>query len=158
MEQHATRRRVYVACRPIFSGHDSRVRRARKVKELVNNSKKSLEPLLRDFGEQTLINILRDLLEDRIFESELRAKVVFPELFRPSPLRDVQRQAVEVKAARSVAKALDEIATQDGQVPGERDAGGDRPKDGIGPEKLLVKNDRAEPVAGTCGFRSPVVT
>src|SRR5438105_1726251 len=101
----ANKRRVYVLCRPIFSGINAQVRKLKKVKELVNNSRNSLQPLLRDIGEAKLVRILRYLLEGRIFESELRAKVEFPDLFRPSPFRDVQRQATEIDAARSTAVA-----------------------------------------------------
>jgi len=46
----ANRRRVYVLCRPIFSGKNAQVRKQKKVKEMVENNKKSLRPLLKDLG------------------------------------------------------------------------------------------------------------
>ena len=111
-------RRVYLLCRPIFSGNNAHIRRHKKIKELLNKSKEPLRPLLEDIGEERLIEIVRSLLECRIFASELRAKVEFPDLFRPSPSRDAQRQASEIDAARSTAEALDEIASRNG---GEED-------------------------------------
>lgn len=100
------KRRVYVLCRPIFSGENARVRKRKKVKEMVNSSRISL---LEELGEAKLVEALRSLLENRIFESELRAKNEFPDLFRPSPSRHAQRQASEVNAAKSTAEALDEV-------------------------------------------------
>lgn len=49
------------------------------------------------------------LLDNRIFESELRAKEKFPDLFLPSPVRDIQRAESEYHAVQSVAEALGEI-------------------------------------------------
>lgn len=115
MVSNAEKRRVFVLCRPIFSGENARVRKLKKVKEMVNSSRKSLSPLLNELGEAKLVEALRSLLENRIFESELRAKAEFPDLFRPSPSRHAQRQASEVNAAQSTAEALDEIARQDSE-------------------------------------------
>ena len=74
----------------------------------------SLRPLIKDFGDNKVIDIARILLEGRIFESELRAKIEFPELFLSSPARDVQRAASENDAQRSTAEALEEIASLEG--------------------------------------------
>jgi len=41
----------------------------------------------------------------------LQAKITFPELFRSSPARDVQRSASEVDAARSEAEALEVLSS-----------------------------------------------
>jgi hypothetical protein len=125
------------------------VRKLKKVKELVNNSRKSLKPLLRDDGETRLVETLRHLLESRIFESELRAKVEFPDLFRPSPFRDAQRQVSEIDAARSTAEALDEIVSQDGEELGVEDIENNEPEEAEEQEELMVEDDTAEPLAGT---------
>ncbi|KAL2015269.1 hypothetical protein VTK56DRAFT_5925 [Thermocarpiscus australiensis] len=71
-----------------------------------------LLPLLQDVGEGEVVNILRQLLNKRIFESELPAKVEFPDLFRSSIVRSAQRRASEIDASRSNAQLLDEIASQ----------------------------------------------
>ena len=107
----AKRRRVYVHCRPIFSGDNALVRKPKSIKTLVDSNRASLQPLLNDKTEQQVMDILRHLLERRIFESEICAKVEFPDLFRPPSLRDTQRQAFEEDAARSTEEVWDSIAS-----------------------------------------------
>ncbi len=107
----AKRRRVYVHCRPIFSGDNALVRTTKRIKALVDGNRASLKPLLNDMTEQQVMDILRHLLDRRIFESEARAKVEFPDLFRPPSVRDTQRQAFEDDAARSTEEAWDSIAS-----------------------------------------------
>jgi hypothetical protein len=58
-----------------------------------------------------MINIIKVLLEQRIFESELKAKIAFPKLFRLSPIRNIQRTASENNTARSEVEALKKIAS-----------------------------------------------
>ncbi len=86
------------------------MRKKKKIKKLVDRNKASLQPLLEDISQNQLIKILRSLLERRIFEAEVHAKVEFPDLSNPSSLRDVQRQAFENDAARSTEEVLDSIA------------------------------------------------
>lgn len=112
MSDAADLRRVYVVCRPIFSGDNAYIRSEKKVKKWILRNQNWLCPLLQELGEARVIQISRKLLESRAFESELRAKAQFPDLFRTSPLRDVRRQAFEDDAARSTAEILDEIAHQ----------------------------------------------
>jgi len=81
----------------------------------VNSHQSSFKPLIKDFGVPKIVDILRILLEARIFESELQAKVEFPELFRSSPVREVQRTASENDAARSESQALEEIESLEGR-------------------------------------------
>ena len=114
------KRRVYLACRAIFTGNNAQLRRRKKIRELLEKRKCSLAPLIRDFGITKITEILRILLESQIFQSDLKAKVEFPELFHSSPDRDIQRAESEQNAARSVAEALEEIASV-GDPKGELD-------------------------------------
>jgi hypothetical protein len=109
MMQYATaeRRRVFLAYRALFAGERAMLRKSKKVREVVEKHKSSFQPLIREFGNDKIIGILKELLAGRIFQSELRAKVEFPELFRSSPARDVQRTTSENDAARSEAEALE---------------------------------------------------
>lgn len=107
------RRRVYLACKAIFTGNNAQLRKQKKIRELVERRRTSLGPLIGDFGIQGVVDILRGLLDDRIFQSELNAKVEFPELFLSSPERDIQRAESENHAAQSAAEALEEIASLD---------------------------------------------
>lgn len=146
--EDSPRRRVYVLCRPIFSGTNAQVRKLKKVKELVSKSRKSLQPLLREIGEARLIEILRDLLENRIFESELRAKVEFPVLFHPLPFRVTQRQASEIDASRSTAEVLDEIASQDNNGSDVEDIEGESSVEAVRAEEP-VERGGPEALTGT---------
>jgi hypothetical protein len=108
------KRRVYLVCRPIFTGNNAQLRAQKRIRKLVNLHKKLLAPLISDFGEIKVVNIARTLLEKEIFQSDLKAKIEFPELFRLSPERKLQRAESENNAARSVAEALEEIASAAG--------------------------------------------
>ncbi|KZL68385.1 ubiquinol-cytochrome-c reductase cytochrome c1, partial [Colletotrichum incanum] len=103
------RQQVYRMCRALFSGDSAQLRQRKRVRKVLVNNKESLQPLFQGMGEEKLVRIVQFLLENRVFESELRATVMFPELFRTSPQRDAQREASEANAARSAANALVDI-------------------------------------------------
>ncbi|KAN0068548.1 hypothetical protein V8E54_013272 [Elaphomyces granulatus] len=105
----ADKRRVYLACRPIFTGNNALLRKQKKIRELLDKHKSPLHPLVRDFDINKIVEILKILLEKEIFQSEVKAKIEFPELFQSSPERSVQRTASENDAARSMAEALEDI-------------------------------------------------
>lgn len=153
MVSNTEKRRVYVLCRPIFSGKNALVRKRKKVKEMVNSSRTSLHPLLNELGEAKLVEALRSLLESRIFESELRARTEFPDLFRPSPSRHAQRQASEINAARSTAEALDEAARQDSEELHIKDIGDKKSEDAVESEGLRAAVDGECSPAG----KSPIL-
>jgi hypothetical protein len=101
------KRRVFLAYRTVFTGPNAHIRKSKKVREVIQQHRKSFEPLIKDFGFNKVVDIVKALLDQRVFESELKAKIAFPELFRSSPARDVQRNASENDAARSAAEALE---------------------------------------------------
>lgn len=107
------KRRVYLACRPIFAGSNALLRKTKKVRELVTKHRTRLHQLIQDFTLDKVVDILKALLEEQIFQSDVKAKIEFPELFHSSPARDVQRAASEDDAARSAADALEEVASQE---------------------------------------------
>jgi hypothetical protein len=105
------RRRVFLAYRTIFNGANAHLRKTKKVREVVQSHSKSFEPLIRDLDFEKIVDVVKSLLDQTIFESELQVKIAFPELFRSSPARDIQRSASEVGAARSEAKALEVLSS-----------------------------------------------
>ncbi|KAL1962115.1 hypothetical protein VTN77DRAFT_582 [Rasamsonia byssochlamydoides] len=105
----AERRLVYLACRAIFAGSNAQIRKPKKIRELVDKHEQALRPQIRDFKPDKVVDILKGLLEKRIFQSDVKAKSEFPELFVSSPARDAQRAASENDAARSTAETLEEI-------------------------------------------------
>lgn len=110
---------MFLAYRAVFAGNNVHIRKHKKILDNVLAHKSSFGPLIKDFGTDKIVEILRNLLERRIFESELQAKVEFPELFQTSPARDVQRFKSENDAARSEAEALEEM-----QISEEKGDGG----------------------------------
>ncbi|OHE97565.1 hypothetical protein CORC01_07180 [Colletotrichum orchidophilum] len=106
--------RVYCACRAIFSGTDAQLRKKKKVREVLIKNRGSLTLLFASFGEEKTILMSQFLLENRAFESDLRAKVLFPSLFESTPQRDAEREASEADAVRSVANALNEMSQSEG--------------------------------------------
>lgn len=118
----ADNRRVYLACRAIFAGNNALLRKQKKILEVLRqHANVSLKPLIKDFGEEKVLEILKSLLEAQIFQSELKAKIEFPELFVTSLVRDVQRAASEIDATRSADEALDEILSMDDRDDLDRD-------------------------------------
>ncbi|MBW0549533.1 hypothetical protein O181_089248 [Austropuccinia psidii MF-1] len=111
MSDLACQRRVYVACRFIFTADKAKFRKAKTVKNLVFKYP-SLRPLRRDLGEDRLVSILQRLLADEVFESEKRARARFPDLFLSSTVRDAQRQVCETVASHSTAVALDKLVSE----------------------------------------------
>lgn len=111
-------RRVFLAYRTVFTGPQAQIRKSKKVREVIEQHRTSFEPLITDFGFDKVADIVKTLLDQRIFQSELKAKIAFPELFKTSPERDVQRNASENDAARSVAEALEELtsASEQGEL------------------------------------------
>lgn len=135
----AEKRRVYLACRAIFAGNNAQLRRPKKIRELVDAHESSLFSLIRDCGPNAVVDILKNLLELGIFQSQVKAKIEFPELFQSSPARDVQRATSENDAARSEAAALEEITSSEGI---------DNEADGDGVELVKELSNIAEVAAG----------
>ncbi|OBT76527.1 hypothetical protein VF21_05437 [Pseudogymnoascus sp. 05NY08] len=107
----AEKRRVFLAYRSLFSGENANLRQAKKIRKLVKKHSSSFEALIKDFGPCKTVDILKALLEVRVFESDIQAKIAFPELFQTTPSRSVQRAAFENEAARSEAEALEELVS-----------------------------------------------
>jgi hypothetical protein len=125
-------RRVFLAYRTVFTGPHAQIRRSKKVREVIEQHGGSFQPLIKDFGFDKVADIVKALLDQRVFESELKAKIVFPELFQTSPARDVQRNESENDAVRSAAEALEELTSAS-----ERGGLGDDHKDNNIPEGKL---------------------
>jgi len=104
----ADNRRVFLAYRTLFTGPEAQIRKSTKVRKIVTKHQGSFHPLIRDLGLPKIVEIVKILLDQQVFESELKAKIVFPELFQTSPERNVQRNASEKEATRSIAEAIEE--------------------------------------------------
>ena len=108
------KRRVFLASRSVFSGQNVHIRKAKKIRETVLRYSSLFEPLVNDFGIDKTTDIIKILLDQKIFQSELKAKIEFPELYQISPARSLQHAASENDAARSEAEALGGLEPTDG--------------------------------------------
>lgn len=109
----ADKRRVFLAYRTVFVGPHAQLRKPKKVREVIEARQSAFGPLINDFGLEKIIEIVKILLNGGIFQSELKAKIAFPELFRTTPSRDVQHAESENEVARSEAEALEDLHSVD---------------------------------------------
>ena len=116
----------------MFTGPQAHIRKSKKVREVIEQHRQSFKPLIKDFGFDKVADIVKTLLDHRVFESELKAKIAFPELFQTSPARDIQRNESENDAARSAAEVLEELTSAS-----ERGGLGDDHEGDIIPESKL---------------------
>lgn len=103
-------KRVFLACRAVFDGNNAQVRKPKTILKIVSQHQQICQTLLNDLEEKNLIGILKNLLERRVFDSELEAKLAFPDLFTTSAARDLQHNTTEADAVKSEAEALKNIA------------------------------------------------
>ncbi|RYN62675.1 hypothetical protein AA0119_g13109 [Alternaria tenuissima] len=73
-------RLVYLALRSIFKGADARVRKSKKIHELIqkHHHQHGISNLLEEHNMDMICNVAKTLLEQQVFESILRAKSRFP--------------------------------------------------------------------------------
>ncbi len=111
--QSADKWRVYVTYRTVFTGPNTLLWKPKKVREVIEVRQNVFRPLIKDFGLEKVIEIVIILLNGRIFQSELKAQIAFPELFRTTPSRGVQRAESENDAVRFEAEALEDLLSTD---------------------------------------------
>ncbi len=99
---------VYLALRKVFQGPNAGARRQPVVRKLIvgNKHHEDIAALIREHNIDILCNVTRKLLSEQIFESTLKAKILFPEVFDVSPVQSADREASEAEAARNDAKAI----------------------------------------------------
>ena len=105
--------RIFLAYRALFEGQNAQVRQLKAIRKILKSSKSSSSPLVRSLRFDKMLSVLRELLEENIFSSELKAKLAFPVLYETSPEQDARHEASDVGAAREEAEALQEIEALD---------------------------------------------
>ncbi|PLN86450.1 hypothetical protein BDW42DRAFT_190040 [Aspergillus taichungensis] len=107
----AEKQRVFLACRPIFAGFQANLRKLKLIEKRIADHEHLVRPMLPGFNLKRTAVIAKDLLQREVFKLDMKARVEFPELYVSSPAREVQHDAFEDEAARSVAEILDDIAS-----------------------------------------------
>lgn len=99
---------VYLALKSIFKGQNAQVRKNKTVSKLIKQHKtqESVANLLREYNFDIVCGLASTLLSAEIFDSTLKAKVRFPELFDPSPTQSAEKEASEAEAARYEADVI----------------------------------------------------
>ncbi|KAK0703301.1 hypothetical protein B0T26DRAFT_792512, partial [Lasiosphaeria miniovina] len=109
----ADRRRVYIACKPIFTGDKALVRREKIIRAVIRKNKPSLAKLLSELGADRLVATIKGLLEENFFVSEVPARAIYPDLFDTplSPISEVY--SPKPKSAKARPKSEEVVASHD---------------------------------------------
>jgi hypothetical protein len=78
-------RLIYLACQHIFRGAYSQVRKLKTVKGLIRQNELALTDILREYDINRTSTVAKKLLDSEVFDSILKARIRFPELFDVSP-------------------------------------------------------------------------
>jgi hypothetical protein len=102
---------VYLALKGVLQGPDVHIRQESKVRKLIekNRNHTDIKHLIQEYSLESLCQTTKALLRDRIFESTLKAKVRFPEVFEVSPNQTAERAISESEAARNEDAALQSV-------------------------------------------------
>ena len=68
-------RRVFLAYHTVLTSPYAQIRKSKKVREVIEQHGGSFQPLIKDFGFDKVVDIVKTLLDQRVFESELKAKI-----------------------------------------------------------------------------------
>lgn len=112
-------RLVYWALKHVFKGKDAEVRNSKPIRKHVEKHKddESVKALIAEHNIDNVCKAAKSLLEQKVFESTIRAKIRFPELFEVSPAQSAERANSVAEAARSEVNAIKE-ATEVYPEPG----------------------------------------
>ena len=96
-------RLVYLALRSVFIGEDAKIRTMKTIRKQVqkHQQKEDVKALMNNHNEDHVYSTAKELLEDHVFESTVRAKLRFPEVFSISPAQSADREQSEEEAAKS---------------------------------------------------------
>ena len=104
------RRRVFLAARPVFVGNNAQIRDRKAVLTVIAEHEPAFTAILQELGKERVVSVIQTLLGDQVFESELKAKLAFPDLYQVSAVRGLQHATSEQEAARSEAEAFREVS------------------------------------------------
>ena len=113
-------RLVYIALKNTFKGSEAQLRNQKKIRKHIVNHQHDTEVqgLIQAHNLDNVCNAAKTLPEAGIFESTLKAKIRFPEVFEVSPVQSAERVASEAEAVRSEVDAIKQAGEghQDGSA------------------------------------------
>ena len=101
---------VYLSCREIFTNTHTQIRQPKAILRRLESCKDLLQPLLAKYKLDAIAAVAKHLLEDKVFESPLRAREVFPALFAGP---GAERQVIEAETTNSETAAVKLAAIED---------------------------------------------
>lgn len=107
-------RPVYLACRHIFRGTRAEVRRRKTVINLIQQNKRALRDILREYSIDRTCNVVKKFLDDQVFGSTNKSQASIPGIVDVSPTQSAEQEASEAEAARDETNAVREISERDG--------------------------------------------
>lgn len=109
---------VYLSCMSLFRGENAKLRKLKGIKKilLLKQNSPIIGSLKQSHSFEQICDVVKELLEQGIFESTIKAKLCFPNLFQISPDRTAQRAESEAEAARSEAEAIEEAISSDDEA------------------------------------------
>jgi methylglyoxal synthase len=103
-------RHVYLALKNVFCGENAKLRKEKtikqKVKKFIQGGDVQTQALVAEHNLDKVCHTAKTLLQEQIFESTLRAKMRFPEVFEVSPAQTAERAISEAEAVRSDSHAI----------------------------------------------------
>jgi hypothetical protein len=105
---------VYLALKGVFSGQSGLIRQEKKVRALIQKQQGQAEikHLIKEHTIVRLSQTAKALLKDQIFESTLKARERFPEVFEVSPDQTAERAVSELAAAENEDAAFQNVAEE----------------------------------------------
>ncbi len=135
-------RLVYLALKNVFKGNDAQVRNSKTIRKIIQKQQKDInfKTLVHAHNIDNICNVAKSLLEQQIFESTLKAKIRFPEVFEVSPAQSAERATSEAGAARTEADAIKGVAEGHDGALALTDTDEPEPVDqGMSPSSMLLK-------------------
>jgi hypothetical protein len=108
-------RLVYLAFKGVLQSQDVHIRQEKKIRTIIQRQQNhaGIQHLIQEYGIDSLCQTAKALFRDQIFESTLKAKIRFPEVFEVSPGQTAERAVSEKEAARHEDAAIQNVT--DGQ-------------------------------------------
>jgi hypothetical protein len=105
---------VYLTLKNVFMGSVAEMRRLTAIRRVIQKERRQseVESLVSAHGLDTICTTARRLLLEGIFESTMRAKIRFPEVFDVSPTQSAEREASEAEAVRCEATAISQFVPE----------------------------------------------
>ncbi|EYE98320.1 uncharacterized protein EURHEDRAFT_206233 [Aspergillus ruber CBS 135680] len=102
----AEKRQIFLTCKAIFIGPNSLLRKSKTIKKRITKHQAELNTSIPNFEINRVTGTVQALLKKQVFQSDIKAKMEFPDLFTPSPVNNAKGNVFEAEAGRSGAPIL----------------------------------------------------